>query len=194
MLDPYDNDVSHITLLEAAQPAAEFRALSFPTMGSPSVFRSDSLQKDSPNHLPAAAIGLLGHSFVSKPFKTRVIVLNGQGQRIDPQLPQFTYQASAQLKKRADLADLCYSYNLTGKCTISDCHYTHQRLAQDQVLVLRHQFRKQMCSEGTECRSFDCYFGHHCPFPICRKPQKCWFGSLHHTDMVKAHEIFESAS
>ena len=204
MLEPYNRIASRITLLEAAQPASEFRVLSFPTFNSPLVFKSNPISKEYQEncHLgPKATIKSKGSkiqdssvsdSVVPDNSPTRTIILNRHGERIDPVLPQYPNQASIWLKKRSEQVKFCHAYHLAGKCLASDCPYSHEFLAQDLVLVLRHQFRKQVCSEGAKCRLFGCYFGHHCPYPVCWTGKKCQFGPLHNIDRVKAQEIHET--
>ena len=206
-LDPYSKDALHTTLLETGAPAREFKSLPFQTSKFPLVFSSNTV----PATHPTTGTGLNGNSYASiivngdlMPAATiqnagpsgnhgkRTISLNSKGQRLDPKLPKYQHKAAVCLKEREKKETLCYDHHLTKKCK-GPCTFSHEPIAPEQVLVLRHWKRKIACSQKAQCRSFDCYYGHACPYLLndCNKGSQCSFGSLHEIDSIVAKKIHE---
>lgn len=207
-LDPYSKRALHITLLETAAPGREFKSLQFKTSRFPLVFSSRVV----PAKHPTAAIPLNNKSYAStisngEEISTatiqaagllwndgkRTISLNSKGQRLDPKLAKYQHKAAVYLKQREMQETLCYDYHLTKKCK-GPCTFSHEPIAPEQILVLRHWKRKMPCDQKAQCRSFDCYYGHVCPYPSkdCHKGSKCPFDALHDIDPIVAKKVTEA--
>ena len=203
LLAPYKSSISRITLLGTGAIAGSLPSLDFRKADFFSVFRSTSLPDDnrrksiptprSADFSQATTVGD-AHSTSPSPVSpgpgTRVILLNRRDQRIDsilPQPPVAAWRVYEHVSKRK----LCNDFHLLGRCGVARCIYDHRTVAKDTILVIRHQVRKQACTKGSACRSFDCYYGHVCPRAECTGDKRCKFKKMHMLDLIPVREIVE---
>ena len=126
----------------------------------------------------------------SKPKKPKELNWNKNDQRIDPPNKHPSpddearfYQKLERIRPNA----FCNELYLTGQCKRRACDKVHEdpQLTPGEISVLRYNARKTPCTRGPNCRNFDCYLSHHCPFlDSCRYGSSCkfWtssFGNLH---------------
>ena len=115
------------------------------------------------------------------------IALNRSGQRIDLKLPRPTAAEEEAFKTRTNNRHLCNEQHLRGKCADVKCTYDHEEISDGLYLALRNTARYSPCSQGPECRRYDCYLAHHCPSILkaspCARP-KCPFKARGLHDVV----------
>ena len=204
LLTPYKSNISRITLLGTGSITGSLPSLGFRKTDFVSVFRSNSLPDDNrrksvhtPRSTEFSQASTVGDAYSVSPCPvspgpgTRVILLNGQDQRIDSVLPQPPEAAWRVYFEHVSKHKICNDFNLGGQCNVARCIYDHRPVAKDIILVIRHQVRKQACTKGSACRSFDCYYGHVCPRADCTGDKKCKFKKMHMLDLIPVREIVE---
>lgn len=200
LLTPHKKESRRITLLKSTFCSARFRALGFGMMESRGVFRSvtlDTVEGASdgtgvPQVLLSISNLLYGtfhhpeSSRSSDPANTfkglldKVIHINRQDQRIDPPMQAATDAGQLRYRRRVKARRLCHDFQLLGRCSGSLCVYDHGYVDPELLLIMKHEVRKQRCSKGVLCRSFDCYYGHACSHRECGGGKSCKFSAAQH--------------
>ncbi|BDD57585.1 hypothetical protein MAP00_002937 [Monascus purpureus] len=146
----------------------------------------------------AKAGGANGHQNIAIPVskgtakRPRVIEWNKYDQRLDPpnKYPGVSDEIRFnQKREKIKPVVLCNEFYLTGRCKrrVCDKHHEEAYLTPAEITVLRYKARTTMCPKGPDCKNFECYLSHHCPFNnTCRYGASCKFwktdwGNLHMT-------------
>lgn len=96
------------------------------------------------------------------------VVINAQGHRLDPQLPDGSIDASKTLKSRPKR--ICNEHHLLGACKNGPlCEYDHAPLPPSLKDGVEALSRSILCSRKGGCRQVDCIKGHVCQLPNCMK-------------------------
>ncbi|MCJ1356111.1 MAG: hypothetical protein MMC33_006105 [Icmadophila ericetorum] len=211
-LEPYNGNISHLTLLEADKVARGFEDLKFPRCKFPftfvsnqfSVKRLSTLQEMNRSTTMRISNGNLAADMVESTTQEiaqdwrsiyhKSIILNKNGQRLDPKIPMGSREAEWSLGVRQKKSKLCYDHLLAGCCRSVRCPLNHDPINSHEELCLRKILRKKVCPNGLACRSFDCYFGHQCPFPVCYYGQDCQFAKSHGAIQAEAKRIYRDDS
>lgn len=145
--------------------------------------------------------GTAGKSISIAPKKAparRFILLNGYGDRIDPELPKTDQGAETRFQRRMDSngGKLCNNFHLGGKCEAGQyCDYVHgEKLSPGELLVLKHKATSLNCPSRTYCRDFGCYLGHHCKWGNQCRFDKCRFEGTHNMDLEPARRLYDDES
>ena len=163
--------------MKGASEDSRFRSLQFPRLEFRGVFVSE---KDALGRSPFSEV---------KPTKEsldKTIHLNKNDERIDAALPNVPDGAEERFRDRTRIKKFCNNFQLLGQCILHDCRYDHNPIDSELLLVLRKQCRKLPCVTGWRCRTFDCFYGHVCPYEECAQrrggQRGCTFGPLHDID------------
>ena len=205
ILTQYSDKINRITLLEAGPSANEFRNLKFDKWSFPSVFRQHHFPRRYVEYGSQTAEPQATEAATStgsengSPLPTQLsntqdshtevkneIWLNENGARIDAPRT-YSNKAKKTLDKRLKSRGitLCNAHYL-GTCPNSQCALSHsEQLSRDELAVLRYRARILPCYDGLSCRSYDCFYGHTCPYDgNCTFGQKCKFFAYHGVDRV----------
>lgn len=84
------------------------------------------------------------------------ILLNKNGLRIDPPLPEVSQDAFNRITKRIKL---CNNYVLKGTCPVKNCNFSHpDDVPEDGKIALSHLARTTPCQSGSSCKIFGLLF------------------------------------
>ncbi|KAL3458267.1 hypothetical protein BJX64DRAFT_225779 [Aspergillus heterothallicus] len=110
-----------------------------------------------------------------------LIPVNKDGERIDTYVPPPSPDVWEVYVKRSKVRKLCNNYHLGGSCTNENCEFDHSAVDSNSLNVMKYILRQHVCSKGPNCRSLNCYVGHHCQKGGCRGTKPCRFGWRAHT-------------
>ncbi|KAG5980946.1 hypothetical protein E4U55_003456 [Claviceps digitariae] len=117
-----------------------------------------------------------------------------QYQQIPPQQPDWnpgfrgldepitvSVSAMESIKKRKEADKLCNNHFLRGPCTKGDsCFFVHDyKPSSEEINAIAVLARQNPCTNGQDCESDECIYGHHCPsirdgvcvHPFCKFPE-----------------------
>lgn len=199
LLTPHKKESRRITLLKSTFCSLRFRALGFRMMESRDVFRSVSLDTvegaSDGMGVPQVPLstsnsnGTVHHPESSRspdPANTfrgswdKAIRINRHDQRIDLPMQAATDAGQGRYWRRITARRLCNDFQLLGRCSLSPCVYDHGYVDPELLLIKKHELRRQRCSKGVLCRSFDCYYGHACSRRDCGGGKSCKFSAAQH--------------
>lgn len=124
----------------------------------------------------------------------KCILLNAYDQRLDQPLAKPDRTSVESLHQRIQKQKVCNDFHLTSECKTAYCPYSHgPKLTPMETLALRHKARGRSCPNWSECRDFDCYYGHCCPNDDCYY-QECYFRDLHNLDKAVRTKLYEDGS
>ncbi|KAI1082009.1 hypothetical protein F5B20DRAFT_44313 [Whalleya microplaca] len=209
-LKPYQLEptvAKKLTLLETTPALYEFRALNFPRVSFPEVFRSKPLPEDRLIPSSAPAFTKLASSPSPTPIwksssqstmqsqtisgtpasssSLKYYLINSTGERIDDPIKYDKIYESDLLEREAkEGRKPCNRYHLNGICEDLSCSYYHgEPLSPGARLVLRSKARGSPCASGQGCRNVNCLYGHHCKYGKRCIVKNCLFSETHDTDL-----------
>ena len=118
----------------------------------------------------------------------RPIAVNKKMERVDQDLPPVSLTDSRALADRLKNARVkpCHEFNLSGRCSIIDCQYDHQRLLPPaECAAYARKTRTKSCRTGSKCSNEGCMYGHMCQLDgkgFCRYGDICHFKMFHGMD------------
>lgn len=96
------------------------------------------------------------------------IPINKAGQRLDPLLSPSSHDFLPYKSAFLTHSRPCNSHHLTtAGCSLRECQFSHERLSDGAMLVLRFVIRKTPCDAEGASRKQDCYNGHICQRREC---------------------------
>ncbi|EFY95712.1 hypothetical protein X797_008872 [Metarhizium robertsii] len=136
-----------------------------------------------------------------------------QYQQIPPQQPDWdpghrgldepitvSVSAMESIKKRKESDKLCNNHFLRGPCTKGDsCFFVHDyKPSSEEINAIAVLARQNPCTNGQDCESDECIYGHHCPsirdnvciHPFCKFPEEAHPpGTKFKNPSIKANQI-----
>ena len=107
---------------------------------------------------------------------------NSKGQRVDiPPKLSFNAAIADNMKSREGDWRLCNYHHLVQRCTSRKCTRDHSSdLSEDELSTLTYMARNNRCSQGTDCTSAYCVYGHMCRNGANCPRKKCNFEDVEH--------------
>ncbi|GAB0133820.1 RNA-binding component of cleavage and polyadenylation factor [Epichloe bromicola] len=154
-----------------ASPAASIASASTPGRSSLSYANAASTAQSSPPPPPPQMTVPIPPKPMARPAKA-------QYQQVPPQQPDWdpgfrgldepiTVNISAMdsIKKRKESDKLCNNHFLRGPCAKGDsCFFVHDyKPSNEEINAIAVLARQNPCTNGQDCDSDDCIYGHHCP-------------------------------
>ncbi|KHO01941.1 CCCH zinc finger DNA binding protein [Metarhizium album ARSEF 1941] len=151
---------------------------------------SSSSSSSNSNNSPPPRISL---PMTPRPMPSRATKAQ-QYQQIPPQQPDWnpghrgldepitvSVSAMESIKKRRESDKLCNNHFLRGPCTKGDsCFFVHDyKPSSEEINAIAVLARQNPCTNGQDCESDECIYGHHCPsirdnvcvHPFCKFPE-----------------------
>jgi len=154
----------------------------------------------SPSWATVGKNGAVQNSYPIGPAKTsattRFIFLNEREERIDRPLPIIPKVDQQALWDRINKGGkVCNEHFLRGYCDKGGyCPFSHDgKLPPGQLKALAFRARTLACANGSSCRDFDCYMGHHCMMDDCGR-ENCNWSSWHNMNKHVAYKYMEDGS
>ncbi|KAG6011533.1 hypothetical protein E4U54_008038 [Claviceps lovelessii] len=171
-----------------SSPAISVTSTSTPGRSSLSYANAaSSAQSSPPPPPPRMTLPIPPKPIARPPAKT-------QYQQIPPQQPDWnpgyrgldepitvSVSAMESIKKRKEADKLCNNHFLRGPCSKGDsCFFVHDyKPSNEEINAIAVLARQNPCTNGQDCESDDCIYGHHCPsirdgvciHPFCKFPE-----------------------
>ncbi|KAG8420175.1 hypothetical protein J3459_011327 [Metarhizium acridum] len=192
----------------AAGPRTASPATSIGSASTPGRSSLSYANAASSNSSPPPQISL---PIVPKPVASRAP--KAQYQQIPPQQPDWnpghrgldepiivSVSAMESIKKRKESDKLCNNHFLRGPCTKGDsCFFVHDyKPSSEEINAIAVLARQNPCTNGQDCESDECIYGHHCPsirdnvciHPFCKFPEDAHPpGTKFKNPSIKANQI-----
>ncbi len=118
----------------------------------------------------------------SEDLPANSVYINAANQRLDSELPPKSAEAVRSWDHKVNTAKMryCRRFHLQDNRCPGCREYSHGPLTPEEVLVYRHQLRREVCRAGPGCRDASCFYGHHCS---CGSPSCKFPAAMRHVDV-----------
>ncbi|TWU78751.1 hypothetical protein ED733_006695 [Metarhizium rileyi] len=157
--------------IRTASPATSIGSASTPSRSSLSYANAASSRSSSGSPPPVISLPIAPRLAASRAHKA-------QYQQIPPQQPDWnpgrhgldepitvSIAAMESIKKRKESDKLCNNHFLRGPCIKGDsCFFVHDyKPSSEEINAIAVLARQNPCTNGQDCESDECIYGHHCP-------------------------------